>query len=344
MRDELKLGLNASQVLQRRYLLRDDRGDVVETPFGMFRRVAKFVAKAEKKQKRKFYEEKFFEIMKNLEFLPNSPTLMNAGTELGQLSACFVIDVEDSLVSIFDAVKTMALIQQSGGGTGFSFSKIRAEGSIVKSTKGVASGPVSFMKVFDVTTDVIKQGGRRRGANMGVLRVDHPDILQFIVAKDEGKFSNFNISVAVDDKFMEAVKRNREYWLVDHKKKKLKKLSAKDVFDLIATRAWRTGDPGILFMDTINKKHPLPDLIDATNPCGEQPLYYYESCDLGSINLSKMLKKNKEGMKIDWKKLEETVRLAVRFLDNVIDVNKYIANINQNFLGKIAGERRFPLS
>lgn len=327
--DDLKLTINAVRVLERRYLLKDVNGNVIETPSQMFRRVAKAIATADK-----FYDSSvdlkkiegaFYRVMVNLDFLPNSPTLMNAGTEIGQLSACFVIPVEDSIEGIFDALKTMAIIHKTGGGTGFSFSKLRPKGDIVMSTKGVASGPVSFMQIFDVTTDVIKQGGRRRGANMGVLSVYHPDIIEFITAKErEGVLKNFNVSVAVTDEFMEAVQKDEEYELINPRTNKPEgKLQARDVFDLIVSSAWRTGDPGLIFLDEINRHNPTPDLgkIESTNPCGEVPLLPYESCNLGSINLLHMVKS--DGSEMDWEKLRRTVRVAVHFLDNVIDVNKY---------------------
>lgn len=308
---------NAITVLKKRYLLRNNKGRIIETPDQMLRRVAKAVAKSKALAKR------FYELMSNLEFLPNSPTLMNAGSDLGQLSACFVIPVEDSLEGIFEAVKDMALIQQSGGGTGFSFSSLRPEGDLVRTTHGVASGPVSFMQVFDETTEVIKQGGKRRGANMGILSVDHPDILEFITAKKtDHVLRNFNISVAVTDEFMNDVKKNKKIKLINPRTRKVAKIiSARRIFDLIVESAWRTGDPGLIFIDEINRKHPLRSLgkIKATNPCGEQPLLPYESCNLGSINLAKMV----EEREIAWNKLRKTVRLAVRFLDNVIDLTKY---------------------
>ncbi len=300
---------------------------MVETPSEMFRRVAKTVASVEKiydkKADLRAWEESFYRLLSDFLFLPNSPTLMNAGTSIGQLSACFVIPVEDSIAGIFDAVKDMALIHQSGGGTGFSFSRLRPRGDVVKSTGGIASGPVSFMKVFDAATDVIKQGGRRRGANMGILRVDHPDIIEFITAKEtEGVLSNFNISAGVTEKFMKAVKEDNKYPLINPRSgETVKKIRARDVFDLIATMAWRTGDPGIVFLDRINRSNPTPLVgeIESTNPCGEQPLLPYESCNLGSINLSKMVLNGK----VDYEKLESTVRLSVRFLDNVIDASKF---------------------
>jgi ribonucleoside-diphosphate reductase alpha chain len=325
--DELKLSVNAVKVLERRYLQKDERGRVAETPAEMFDRVAKNVASAEKLYGRltdaKKTEEAFYAAMTALSFLPNSPTLMNAGTAVGQMAACFVLPVEDSMESIFSAVKNAALIHQSGGGTGFSFSRLRPKDDIVKSTGGVASGPVSFMRVFNVATDVIRQGGRRRGANMGILRVDHPDIIEFITAKEnENEFSNFNLSVSVTDEFMEAAKKDMDYSLVNPRTgKPVRKINARKVFDLIVAMAWKNGEPGIIFIDTINRSNPTPSLgkIEATNPCGEVPLLPYESCNLGSINLSNMVADGK----IDWEKLGRTVDLGVRFLDNVIDVNKY---------------------
>ena len=315
--DELKLTVNAIEVLNERYLMKDAAGNIIETPDQMFGRVAKAIS-----GKSEEFEKRFYSSMKNLEFLPNSPTLMNAGTKLGQLSACFVIPVPDSIGDIFGALKAMAIVQQSGGGCGFSFSRLRPKGDIVRSTMGSASGPVSFMRIFDVTTDVIKQGGRRRGANMGILNVNHPDIIDFITSKEkEGVLRNFNISVGVNDDFMEAVKKHRDYELINPRNNEcVRSLGADDVFDLIATMAWRTGDPGLVFLDEINAHNPTPKYqIDSTNPCGEVPLLDWESCNLGSINLAKIVRKND----IDWEQLRDLTVLGVRFLDDVIDANRY---------------------
>uniref|UniRef100_A0A7V3ZV96 Vitamin B12-dependent ribonucleotide reductase n=1 Tax=candidate division WOR-3 bacterium TaxID=2052148 RepID=A0A7V3ZV96_UNCW3 len=329
VKDDLKLKLNAITVLRNRYLLKNEEGEIIETPKELFYRVAKAIGEVDKlyKEDEKKTIDQFFMMMRELKFLPNSPTLMNAGTELGQLSACFVLPIEDSMYSIFETLKNMALIHQSGGGTGFSFSKIRPKGDIVKSTKGIASGPVSFMKVYDAATEVVKQGGKRRGANMGILIYNHPDILEFITAKaKEGVLTNFNISVAVSDEFMEKVLKNEEYDLINPRNNlAVGRLKAKNVFDLIVTQAWSTGDPGLIFIDEINRHNPTPALgkIEATNPCGEQPLLPYESCNLGSINLAKLVKYKNGEPYFDWEEFRDLIHLAVHFLDNVIDANKY---------------------
>jgi ribonucleoside-diphosphate reductase alpha chain len=328
--DELKLPLNAILVLERRYLRKDERGRVIESTGQLFRRVANGIASVEKHYGKSDaevakLEEAFYMIMTNLEFIPNSPTLMNVGTELGQLSACFVLPIEDSIESIFNTLKATALIHKTGGGTGFSFSRLRPRGDVVKTTGGIASGPISFAKIFDTATEVIKQGGRRRGANMGILRVDHPEILDFIVAKEkEGILRNFNISVAITDQFMNAVEKDTEFELVNPRNGAVvESLKARVIWNLIIMMAWKNGEPGVIFIDTINRHNPTPLLgeIEATNPCGEQPLLPYESCNLGSIDVSKFVTDKKE---IDWDHLRGVVRLAVRFLDNVIDANVYV--------------------
>jgi len=339
----MNLSENARKVLETRYLLRDEEGNIKETPDEMFHRVAAAVASAELLYGGDSgeWEARFYDAMSGLLFLPNTPTLINAGKDLGQLAACFVLPVDDSMMSIFDSLKNAALILQSGGGTGFSFSHLRPRSDVVKSTGGIASGPVSFMRIYNTATEVIKQGGARRGANMGILRIDHPDILEFIkIKRHEEELLNFNISISVTDAFMQALKNNTEYDLVNPRGKQVRgRLRAKDVFNEIVESAWETGDPGLVFIDRINRDNPTPHIgtIESTNPCGEQPLLPYESCVLGSINLSKVLKavskKNHRSLKkveregllyeIDWERLAYLVKLGVRFLDNTIDVNKY---------------------
>jgi ribonucleoside-diphosphate reductase alpha chain len=335
----MNLTENALQALKARYLLKDERGEVIETPEGMFRRVARTIAAAETQHggNAAEWEEKFYELMTSLKFLPNSPTLMNAGKEIGQLAACFVLPVDDSIHSIFDTLKNAALILQSGGGTGFSFTHLRPKSDVVHSTGGIASGPVSFMKIYNTATDVIKQGGARRGANMGILRIDHPDILDFIrIKRTEGELTNFNISVSVTDAFMDALKNEGEYELVNPRSETVAgKIKAHDVFKEIVESAWETGDPGLIFIDRINRDNPTPNVgaIESTNPCGEQPLLPYEACILGSLNLGKYIKQSEiHGSKfkgkdvrrqIDFESFSKDIKTAVRFLDNSIDVNKY---------------------
>ncbi len=327
-----KLTLNAMKVLERRYFRKDENQNAIETPEELFQRVAFAIAGVDEMYGKSTQEveeltQKFYQVMSNLEFIPNSPTLMNAGRNLGQLSACFVIPIEDSMESIFDAVKATALIHRSGGGTGFDFSILRPRGSRVRSTDGVSSGPVSFMKVFNAATQEIKQGGKRRGANMGILRVDHPDILEFIKCKeDDNEITNFNISVALTYNFMNRLEQGQEYELMDSNTRKMNgTLDARKLFDLIVEKAWKNGEPGIIFIDRMNEFNPTPHLgkYESTNPCAEQVLPPYESCNLGSINLSKMVIQNNGKYEIDWEKLKTVVYTSVHFLDNVIDANKF---------------------
>ncbi|MBI4689337.1 MAG: adenosylcobalamin-dependent ribonucleoside-diphosphate reductase [Nitrospirae bacterium] len=364
----MNLTENAAKILEARYLLKDKNGKVIETPKELFHRVARTIASAETLYEGNTaeWEDKFYEIMSSLKFLPNSPALMNAGKDIGQLAACFVLPVEDSMLGIFDTLKSAALILQSGGGTGFSFSRLRPRSDIVRSTGGVASGPVSFIKIYNTATEVIKQGGARRGANMGILRVDHPDILDFIrIKRDERELTNFNISVSVTDAFMDALKSDGEYETINPRSGEVVgRLKAKIVFDEIAESAWQSGDPGLVFIDRINRANPTPHVgrFESTNPCGEQPLLPYEACILGSINLSKYVTiaahpPSKEqhppqsplakggieggwGSAIDVDSLSKDIETAVRFLDNAIDVNKYPM---QNIADMHRGNRKIGL-
>ncbi|HAU99518.1 MAG: Ribonucleoside-diphosphate reductase [Microgenomates group bacterium GW2011_GWF2_45_18] len=325
--NDLQLSINQLKVIEKRFLLHDEQGQVIETPAGMFRRVARTLARVEK-SKKKAWEDKFYEVMTKMEFLPAGRTLNNAGTQQNQLASCFVLPIHDSMEDIFDAVKWTALVQRTGGGTGFSFSEIRPRGdSVTKSSGGFATGPVSFMKVFDVATRQVMQGGKLRGANMGILSADHPDILEFISCKtEEGEISNFNISIGASDTFMSAVEKDREFVLRNPRTQNpVQTINAKMLMDQIVSLAWRTGDPGMIFWDTINENNPLRESqgrITATNPCGEQPLHPFDACNLGSINLSRFyVQEGKD--QIDWKRLEEVTRVAVRMLDNVISACSY---------------------
>ncbi len=327
----MQLSEHAHRVLEARYLRRDAQGKVSETPEQLFARVARAIAHAElllgNRDQAALWEERFYRLLTSLDFLPNSPTLMNAGTPLGQLSACFVLPVEDSMESIFTALRNMALVQRSGGGTGFSFGRLRPAGDLVASTGGTSSGPVSFIQIFECATENIKLGGKRRGANMGVLPVDHPDILTFIDAKrTEGALRNFNLSVGISDAFMDALEGNESYALCHPTSGRiLDRLNAREVFDQIVQAAWQTGDPGLIFLDTVSRAHPLPALgrIEATNPCGEVPLLPYESCNLGSINLTHFIKEEQAPSTVDWDRLADVVKQAVRFLDDVLVVSRF---------------------
>lgn len=348
VKNGLKLSENAKNVLNRRYLKKDNKGRVVESSERMFKRVARHIAKAEKKYGNdtdvKKMENIFYNMMTELKFLPNSPTLMNAGRRLGQLAACFVLPVEDSMDGIFDSLKNAAIIHKSGGGTGFSFSRLRPKDSRVGTTGGIASGPVSFMKIFNTATEQVKQGGTRRGANMAILRVDHPDIMEFIYSKNNNnELNNFNISVGVTDVFMKAVAQENNYDLIDPREnKKVGELNAAEVYQALVKQAWKNGDPGIIFLDRLNRDNPTPELgeIESTNPCGEQPLLPMEACNLGSINLAKFVTYNDGEPVVDYKGLKDLVFWSVRFLDNTIDMSKYpLPEINE----MVRGNRKIGL-
>ncbi len=329
--ESVRLSAPAIAVLEKRYLKKDAKGQIAESPEEMFRRVSLNIAEADRFYNARVSVEEvseiFYQIMASLDFLPNSPCLMNAGRNLQQLAACFVLPIEDSLNSIFDTVKQTALIHQSGGGTGFSFSRLRPKDDTVQSTGGGASGPASFMKVFNMATEAIKQGGTRRGANMGVLRVDHPDIMEFIaIKKNPDEMTNFNLSVGLSREFMQALEKDGEYHLINPRtRKESRRLRAREVFEAIVNAAWETGDPGVLFLDRINDANPTPQMgeMESTNPCGEVPLLPYEPCVLGSINLAHMVKERDGKWEVDFEKIRKTTRHAVHFLDNVIEMNQY---------------------
>ena len=348
VRNGIDLSPNAKTVLERRYLKKDTEGRIRETPARMFQRVARHIAKAETNYDENAdigqVAETFYSLMTEFKFLPNSPTLMNAGRRLGQLAACFVLPVEDSMEGIFYALKNAAIIHKSGGGTGFSFSRLRPKNSMVGTTGGIASGPISFMKIFNTATEQVKQGGTRRGANMAILRVDHPDIMEFIHCKATNtELNNFNISVGITEAFMEAVQADAEYDLIDPRDRRpVARRNAREVYTDLVEQAWKNGDPGIVFLDRINRDNPTPEIgeIESTNPCGEQPLLPMEACNLGSINLAKFVTGEADAARIDYESLKETVSTAVRFLDNTIDMSRYpLAEIDR----MVKGNRKIGL-